>query len=112
MFPLNKESMRFLGEIKKMLENAHTEIPVVHPSRSSSKYEHLQPERYLFQWAATPDGRGGILHVGDVEVLLRFILHGLDLYTMHGAPIRVSVHLLRHAMATHAPQHRHVPPEA
>src|SRR5581483_2988695 len=39
----------------------------------------------------------------------RFILHGLDLYTAQGKPIRVSVHVLRHVMATHA---RQVPPEA
>jgi hypothetical protein len=47
-----------------------------------------------------------------VQTLLRFILHGLDLYTAQGDPIRVSVHVLRHVMATHARQYRHVPAEA
>jgi hypothetical protein len=111
LFPLSKECMRLLGEIKAMLEEVHGEVPVVHPSRTSAKYEHLKPERYLFQWAASPDGRVGILSVNEAQVLLRFVLHGLELYTIQGEPIRVSVHLLRHVMATHARQYRHVPPE-
>ncbi len=48
----------------------------------------------------------------DVQALLRFILFGLDLFTAQGKPIRVSVHVLRHVMATHARHYRHVPPEA
>lgn len=112
LFPLSKECMRLLGEIKQLLEETHGSIPTVWPSRSSAKYEHLKPEQYLFQWAATPDGKHGIFGVADVQVLLRFIFHGLDLYTAQGEPIRVSAHLLRHLMATHARQYRHVPPEA
>src|SRR5713101_7547889 len=112
LFPLSRECMRLLGEIKVMLEEAHEAIPVVHPTPSSAKYEHLKPEQYLFQWSATPEGRQGIFSTEDVQTLLRFILHGLDLYTAQGVPIRVSVHVLRHVMATHARQYRHVPPEA
>lgn len=112
LFPLSKECMRLLGEIKQMLEDTHGCIPLVSPSRSSTKYEHLKPERYLFQWAAEPSGKHGILSVTDVQMLLRFILHGLDLYTAQGEPIRVTAHLLRHVMATHARQYRHVPAEA
>lgn len=112
LFPLSKECMRLLGEIKHLLEEVHGEIPVVHPSRTSAKYEHLTPERYLFQWDASADGRYGAMGPEAVQVLLRFILHGLDLYTAQGKPIRVSVHVLRHVMATHARQYRHVPPEA
>ena len=111
LYPLSKECMRLLGEIKTLLVNAHGEIPVVHPSRSSAKYEHLQPERYFFQWAASSDGKQGIFGIHDVEILLRFILHGLDLYTAQGEPIRVTAHILRHVMATHARHYRHVPPE-
>lgn len=81
----------------------------MHPSPSSVKYEHLKPERY---WGASPDGRSGLLDLMDVEVLLRFILHGLELYTAQGVPIRVTVHLLRHVMATDARQYRRIPPEA
>src|SRR6266566_3672659 len=112
LFPLSREAMRLLGEIKTMLEEAHGAIPVADPSRTNTKYEDLKPERYLFQWAATPDGQQGSLSTGDVQVLLRFILHGLELTTAQGKPIRVSTHLLRHVMATHARQYRHVPPEA
>lgn len=112
LFPLSKEVMRLLGEIKSLLEQVHGEIPVVVPSRSNTKHEHLMPERYLFQWDASLDGEVGALPPSDAQTLLRFILHGLDLYTGQGKPIRVSVHVLRHVMATHARHHRNVPPEA
>ncbi len=112
LFPLSKEAIRLLGEVKALLEKAHGEIPVVSPARSNAKYEHLKPERYLFQWDASSDGEVGALNPRDVQALLRFILHGLDLFTAHGKPIRVSVHVLRHVMATHARHYRHVPPEA
>jgi hypothetical protein len=104
--------MRLIGEIKTLLEETYGEVPIVEPCRSSAKYEHLKPERYLFQWGATPDGKHGIMNLQDVQTLLRFILYGLDLYTAQGTPIRVSTHLLRHVMSTHARQYRHVSPEA
>ncbi len=72
----------------------------------------LTPERYFFQWEASSDGKVGIFSLNDVQILLRFVLHGLDLYTAQGEPIRVSVHLLRHVMATSARQYQHVPAEA
>jgi hypothetical protein len=100
-----------MGEIKTMLEEAHGEIPVVSPSRSNAKYEQLQPERYLFQWAASSDGKHACITINDVQVLLRFIFYGLDLYTAQGEPIRVTSHILRHVMATHARHYRNVPPE-
>ncbi len=112
LFPLSKEALRLVDEIKTLLEETHGEIPVVHPSRTSAKYEHLKPERYIFQWAAFPGDTLGILTIADIQVLLRFLFHGLDLYTTQGEPIRVSVHVLRHVMATHARQYRKVPPEA
>ncbi len=112
LFPLSKEVMKLLAEIKVILEQAHGEIPVVQPTRSSSKYEHLKPEQYFFQWSASPDGKSGLLSVDDVCILLRFIFHGLDLFTTTGEPIRVSAHILRHVMATHARHIRNVPPEA
>jgi integrase len=111
LFPLSKECMRLLGEIKHVLEQTHGSIPVVYPSQSSAKYEHLKPEQYLFQWGATPDGKQGIISIYDVQILLRFVLHGLDLYTTQGEPVRVTTHLLRHVMSTHARQYRNVPPE-
>ena len=111
LFPLSKEAVRLLGEVKGLLEQAHGEIPLVSPVRNNAKFEHLKPERYLFQWDASADGVVGALNTRDVQALLRFILHGLDLATTQGKPIRVSVHVLRHVMATHARRYRHVPPE-
>ncbi len=112
IFPLSKEALRLLGEIKTLLEETHGgAIPIVSASRSHTKREHLIPERYLFQWDASPDGEVGALNNNDVGILLRFMLHGLDLYTVQGKPIRVTAHVLRHVMATHARRYRHVPPE-
>jgi hypothetical protein len=112
LFPLSKEAVRLLGESKMLLEETHGEIPIVAPARSNSKREHLKPECYLFQWNASADGEVGAISSRDAQTLLRFMLHGLDLYTAQGKPIRVSVHVLPHVMATHARHHRNVPPEA
>lgn len=111
LFPLSREAMRLLGEIKTLLEETHGEIPVVTPSRSNAKYGDLKPERYLFQWNAWPGEHQTTIGTRDVQTLIRFILYGLDLYTSQGKPIHVTVHVLRHVMATHARQYRNVPPE-
>lgn len=111
MFPLSKEAVRLLEEIKQLLKARHGEIPVVAPARTNTKREHLGPERYLFQWDALSDEVPASISSADVQVLLRFMFHGLDLFTAQGKPIRVGVHVLRHVMSTHARHYRHVPPE-
>lgn len=111
LFPLSKEALRLLGEIKNLLEETYGEVPVVAPTRTNSKYEHLKPERYLFQWDASLSEHPCCISGSDAQVLLRFMFYGLDLYTAQGKPIRVSVHVLRHVMATHARRYRNVPPE-
>jgi hypothetical protein len=112
LFPLSKEVLRLLGEIKTLLEETYGEIPIVEPSRRNSKREHLKSERYLFQWDTSPDGKVGTLSDTDVNRLLRFVLHGLDFTTAQGEPILITTHVLRHVMSTHARHYRHVPPEA
>jgi integrase len=112
LFPLSNEALRLLREIKTLLEKTYGDIPIVEPSCGNSKREHLKAERYLFQWDASPDGKVGVLTQKDVSTLLRFIFHGLDVTTAQGEPIRVTAHVLRHVMSTHARHHRHVPPEA
>jgi len=111
LFPLSKEALRLLEEIKCELVARHGEVPVVEPSRTNYKREHLVPERYLFQWDAVSNERPTTISSYDAQTLLRFMLHGLDLSTAQGKPIRVAVHVLRHVMATHARHYRHVPPE-
>ena len=102
-----------LGEIKKLLEETYGgNVPVVAPSLGNRKWEHLKAEQYLFQWDTSSDGEQGAISPDEAQTLLRFMLHGLDLYTTQGKPIRVSVHVLRHVMATHARHYRNVPPEA
>lgn len=112
LFPVSNEALRLLGEIKTLLEKTYGDIPIVEPARDNSKREHLKSERYLFQWDASSDGKVGALALNDVSTLLRFILHGLDVTTVQGEPIRVTAHVLRHVMSTHARHYRHVPPEA
>ncbi len=99
-FLLSPHSVAFLGEILQLLLKEHGQVPVVHPPARGSKSEYLKPERYLFQWAAGADGQKGILDIKDTVILLRFLLHGLELYTTQGEPIKVTTHLLRHVTAT------------
>jgi hypothetical protein len=99
-FLLSPHSVTLLGEMLQLLIQEHGQVPVVHPPARGSKSEHLQPERYLFQWAARSDGQTGILDIKDTVILLRFLLHGLELYTAQGEPIKVTTHLLRHVTAT------------
>ncbi len=112
IFLISDMAARLLREIGELLESEYGgTIPVVQPS-PSSKAEDLQPEPYLFQWAASADGRVGLLRDGDVGKLLRFLFHGLSLTTRTGTPIRVVTHLLRHVLATHARHVQKVPAEA
>jgi len=111
LFPISSQSYELLREIGMLLKETHGCIPTVRPHPENSKAEDLKPERYLFQWQATADGQDGALSPGDVSVLLRFILHGLEFRTKQGEPFVVSTHLLRHVMATAARQEHEVPAE-
>ncbi|BCL79003.1 hypothetical protein ccbrp13_14680 [Ktedonobacteria bacterium brp13] len=111
LFPLSKEAMRLLREVQTLLEETYGEVPVVAPARNNIKREDLKSERYLFQWRTWSNQQQTCISPADAQILLRFLFHGLDLYTAQGKPIRVSVHVLRHVMATHARRYRHVPPE-
>src|SRR5260370_7451390 len=75
------------------------------------KAEDLHPEPFLFQWAASADGRIGLLTSADVEGLLRFLFYRLTLTTRTGKSIRAAPHLLRHVLATHARTIQKQPPE-
>lgn len=113
LFPLSDWSWELLREIAEELRRAHeNRIPMVHPNKFQSKSEDLFPERYLFQWSASLDGKWGAFTPEDVSNLLRFILYGLEFRTREGAPFSVTVHLLRHVMATTARHEHGVPIEA
>lgn len=91
-----------LREIVRLLERHHGGfIPVIQPTKNV-KAEHLQPEPYIFQWSASPDGKMGLLDASDAGALLRFLYHGVELRTMRGEPFDVGVHLCRHATASKA----------
>ncbi len=110
LFLILPEVAELLNEVAIGLESAHGEVPVVSPDRNS-KAEDLQPERYLMQWASSADGRLGLLSPHDVQLLLRFLFHGLHVFTAEGEPVSVAMHLLRHIAATHARQSKRVPAE-
>lgn len=111
-FLISEMASRLLREIGQLLQATHGGIiPVVHPTRST-KEDDLHPEPYLFQWAASADGRLGLLSREDVARLLRFLFHGLSFTTRSGKPIRIAPHLLRHVLATHARTVQNVPAEA
>ncbi len=113
LFPISDWSWEILCEIGKMLKDAHKgSIPVVRSHKYNSKAEDLPPERYLFQWDASPDGGSGAFSPEDVTSLLRFILYGLEFQTKEGEPFSVSSHLLRHVMATVARHEYAVPVKA
>jgi len=113
LFLISDGAYSLLREIAQLLRDAHQgHIPVVSPHVHNTKAEDLKPERYLFQWAATADGKLGALGAVDVTTLLRFLLFGLEFRTRQGEPFAVSVHLLRHVMATVARHEHEVPVEA
>jgi len=113
LFPISDWSWDLLREIAQELKSAHQgRIPVVRPHPHNTKVEDLSPERYLFQWDASPDGKSGAFHPEDVASLLRFLLYGLDFRTREGEPFSVSVHLLRHVMANAASKAHAVPMKA
>src|SRR5713101_5218446 len=111
-FLISEMAGRLLREIGQLLAATHGgSLPIVQPYENS-KEEDLSPEPYLFQWAASDDGRHGLLTTLDVGRLLRFLFHGLTFTTRAGKPIHVATHLLRHVLATHARQVKNVPAEA
>lgn len=113
LFLVSDRSYDLLREIAQNLKEAHDgHIPIVRPHSYHTKRQDLSPERYLFQWAATPDGRYGAFHHDDINDLLVFILYGLEFRTKQGEPFVVSTHLLRHVMATVARHGYDVPVEA
>ena len=101
-FPIWKPVVALLGEIERGLRDAHGDVPVVRPHLNHTKGESLAAERYYFQWGASLEGKAGALSPVDVNVLVRFMFHGLDLRTRDGDPIDPTVHVIRHATATAA----------
>ena len=95
-----------LEEITRLLKAAHGgHIPSVPYDAQHPKAEHLDTERYLFQW------QGRHLQRDSINGLIRLVLHGVVLVDRSGERIRVTSHLLRHAAATVQRQQYGVPLE-
>jgi hypothetical protein len=82
------ELVRFLREVNKTKK-----LPIV-----ETQYAKTPPDRYLLQWS----GRG--IHQDVLNVLIRFMLHGLALKTAEGKLIHITSHILRHGLATELAQ--------
>jgi hypothetical protein len=117
LFLISPQAASLLMEIGRGLASDPKLIPVRKIS-DSSKAEQLKPERYLFQWTdrlrtqsvALLD-RASVLGNADINMLLRFMFHGLELWAPNNKRIRITVHLLRHVLATYARHRASVPPE-
>jgi hypothetical protein len=90
LFTIGPLAAQLLTEIEQALTSAYGEIPQVAATRQNSKFDRMQTERYFFQW------RHGMLQPRDTEVLLRFLLHDVNLATAKGTPVRISMEQLRH----------------
>lgn len=114
LFPISEWSSDLLREIAEALKRAHQgRIPVVGPHPHNTKAEDLSPERYLFQWDASPDGKSGALHRSAMwQVSCASSCMGWTSVPGKGSPQAGSVHLLRHVMANAASNEHAVPMKA
>ncbi len=114
LFPISDWSWDLLREIAQKLKSAHQgRIPVVGPHPRNSKAEDLSPERYLFQWDASPDGKSGAFHERRMwQVSCASSCMGWTSVPEKGSPQAVTTHLLRHVMANAASNEHAVPMKA
>jgi len=64
-------------------------LPVVVP-----EFSKTPPDRYVFQWA------GKALDQGELNCMIRFLLHGAAIRAADGKAVHLTSHALRHAFAT------------
>ncbi len=110
LFLVTPEAANLLEEIVTGLEAEYGEVPLVE-TVNNTKAGDLAAARCIFQWATSDDGQNGLLYEKDVISLLRFLYHGLPLYTAGGERIALVTHLLRHVSATYARHYQCVPAE-
>jgi hypothetical protein len=90
LFTISLEAGQLLEEIERGLVEAHGEVPIIAPARQNPKSDRLRPARYLFQWQRRMvDGH-------DTQVLVRFLLHGVNLLTESGVPVLFSMDQIRY----------------
>ncbi len=90
LFTISPEAVQMLEEIERGLVETFGEVPITAPARQSPKSDRLRPARYLFQWQKRMvDGH-------DTQVLVRFLLHGVNLVTESGTPIPFSMNQIRY----------------
>jgi hypothetical protein len=87
---IDEETKNALTEVVRYLREKHKvkQLPIV-----SQLEPKLSPDRYVLQW------NGRSLTQGDLNALVRLLLHGL-VVSETGNPAHLSTHILRHAFAT------------
>jgi hypothetical protein len=90
LFKVSPEAGQLLGEIEQGLVETYGEIPVIGPSRQITKFDQLQHERYFFQWHRC------MVDPHDTNVLLRFLLYGVNLASADGRALRFSMEQIRY----------------
>jgi hypothetical protein len=85
LLEISPQAMTLLQEIEHGLVKAHGEVPIVAVSRQVARFDLLRPERYVFQW------REHMLSRRDTEVLVLLLLHKVDVKSVDGMPIPLTL---------------------
>jgi integrase len=90
-FYIDEETKNHLLEVVGYLREIHgtKKLPII-----ETQYRRTPPDRYIFQWQNT------MLHQDTMNVLIRFLLHGVVLKGTTGETVHITSHILRHAFAT------------
>jgi hypothetical protein len=90
LFKVSPEAGQLLGAIEQGLVETYGEIPVIGPSRQITRFDQLQHERYFFQWQRC------MVDPHDTNVLLRFLLYGVNISGADGRILRFSMEQIRY----------------
>jgi integrase len=90
-FYIDEETKDHLLEVVGYLREVHLtkKIPII-----ETQYRRTPPDRYIFQW------QNKMLQQDTLNVLIRFLLHGIVLKGTTGEAVHITSHILRHAFAT------------
>jgi hypothetical protein len=89
LLEIDPRARNLLREIEHGLVGADGKVPEVPEARQVERRDQLTSEGVLFQW------RKQRLSRRDTEILVLFLLHGVDVRSVNGAPIPLTLENLR-----------------